>query len=183
MPNRPTMVTLNASSDIFARCSKPETLATKSKFSASTISLLRLSRARPGRASVRFSSCCLLPQLGRSNLGREIQGPSRLCARCWISKRQFFSHDHSSVVVPTTQECVDRNNLQAIIPNESREAAPRPRHHGVFAHVLSSLAKMSTAGPCGPCRLGADGDRSRARAQSNIYASPPGVWALSGRLG
>jgi hypothetical protein len=33
-------VTLNASSDIFERCSKRQTLATKSRFSASTISML-----------------------------------------------------------------------------------------------------------------------------------------------
>jgi hypothetical protein len=58
------------------------------------------------------------------------------------------------VPLSTAQECVDRTNLQATITNESREAAPRPRHHGVFrtrTHIrASSLPKMS-AGIRNPC--------------------------------
>ena len=39
----------------------------------------------------------------------------------------------------TTWECVDRTNLQATITNENREAAPRPRHHGVLCTRTHTL--------------------------------------------
>ncbi len=52
---------------------------------------------RSGRTSVWFSSRCLLPRLGHYNLGREIQGPSRLCARCL--KHSHSRNDNSSATI------------------------------------------------------------------------------------
>jgi hypothetical protein len=87
------------------------------------------------------------------------------------------------VPLSTAQECVDRTNLQATITNESREAAPRPRHHGVFrtrTHIrASSLPKMSAGirNPCAsinqPARALALGTDRPAHAgpRNNHYAS------------
>ena len=154
-------VTPNASSDIFARRSKLQTLTTRSRFFfASTISMLWVRRTR---LPVRSEKCAVFfPLLAStadrpSRLSKEIRFSSRLGARC--SKHFHSRNDKSSAtIIPvplsTAQECVDRTNLQATITNESREAAPRPRHHGVFrtrTHIrASSLPKMS-AGIRNPC--------------------------------
>ena len=45
------------------------------------------------------------------------------------------------------QECVDRTNLQATITNESREAAPRLRHHGV-PHTTSHTCLVHCKDVC-----------------------------------
>ena len=88
-------VTLNASSDIFARCSKFQA-TDKSRVSASTISMLWLIQTTRLRCktSVRFSSRCLLSLLGRSSLGKEIWFPSRV--RRVSCSKHFYSQDNNS---------------------------------------------------------------------------------------
>jgi hypothetical protein len=108
-------VKLNASSDIFARCSKLQTLATRSRFFfASTISMLWV---RTTRLPVRSEKCAVFFPLHTSTAGRpsrlskEILFSSLLGARC--SKHFHSRNDTSSAtIIPvqlsTAQECVDR---------------------------------------------------------------------------
>ena len=93
---------------------------------------------------MRFSSRALTPLLENSSLGKEIRFPSRICRASSLNISTLETIILQPRSFPSSQEycqeCVDRTNLQATITNESREAAPRLRHHGVSAHGLTHVS-------------------------------------------
>ena len=96
---------LNASSDIFARRSKLQTLATRSRFFfASTISMLWVRRTRlPVRSEKHAVFFPLLASTADrpSRLSKEIRFSSRLGARC--SKHFHSRNDNSSApIIPVS---------------------------------------------------------------------------------
>ncbi len=155
-------VTLNASSNIFARGSKLQTSDHRCFLSSPSPATCEGSRLRCKCACPAACFHCWTDHAWAREMGSYSRDVSDARYNSTLETIILQSRSFQRRC-PTTWECVDRTNLQATITNENREAAPRSLPCGVFCtRCASSLMQRLSAGipagrlllyqPAGPYR-------------------------------